>query len=57
MASPVITIQRREQVSVLADLMLRTTHSGFPVVKTTKYGDNCFHGIISRYENSWCNGC
>ena len=41
MASPVITIQCREQVFVLADLILKSTHSGFPVVKTTKYGDNC----------------
>ncbi|XP_071176665.1 chloride channel protein C-like isoform X2 [Mytilus edulis] len=50
MASPVITIQRRELVTVLSNLLLNTTHSGFPIVKTTKYGDHCFLGIIGRLE-------
>lgn len=49
MSSPVVTIQPRELVSVLAKLLVDTSHGGFPVVKKNAAdGEEHFYGLITR---------
>ncbi|KAK3604540.1 hypothetical protein CHS0354_000361 [Potamilus streckersoni] len=50
MASPVITIQTKELVQVLSNLLLNTTHGGFPVVMKGNGDEEYFYGLITRLE-------
>ncbi|KAL3858585.1 hypothetical protein ACJMK2_008857 [Sinanodonta woodiana] len=50
MASPVITIQTKELVQVLSNLLLNTTHGGFPVVMKGHGEEEYFYGLITRLE-------
>jgi len=49
MHSPVITITSRQSLYSLAQLLLDTTHSGFPVIEINREtGDEVVYGLISR---------
>ncbi|XP_041376140.1 chloride channel protein C-like [Gigantopelta aegis] len=50
MSTPVVTINRIAEVSLLADLLLSTTHGGFPVVKKDRNGEDVFYALITRLE-------
>ncbi|KAJ8303302.1 hypothetical protein KUTeg_019698 [Tegillarca granosa] len=50
MSSPVITIRTKEMVSVLSKLLLETAHGGFPVIRKSTHGEDCFYGTITRME-------
>ncbi|KAH3778781.1 H(+)/Cl(-) exchange transporter 6-like isoform X2 [Dreissena polymorpha] len=50
MAHPVITLKCIEMVTVLSDLLLNTSHGGFPVVKRGKDNEQHFFGLITRLE-------
>ncbi|KAL8619446.1 hypothetical protein ACOMHN_011797 [Nucella lapillus] len=50
MSSPVDTIREVEGVRHLAQLVLNTTHGGFPVVRKTDSGHRVFVGCITRLE-------
>jgi len=50
MSSPVVTIQTRELVTVLAKLLVDTSHGGFPIIKKNNNDeDEHFYGLITRY--------
>lgn len=49
MSHPVITVQIQEYVQTLAQLMLDTTHGGFPVIRKGETDeDEHFYGMITR---------
>ena len=48
MSSPVVTVHQVESVSSLANVLLTTSHGGFPVVRECN-GENVFYGLITRY--------
>ena len=48
MATPVVTVHRIAEVSLLADILLSTAHGGFPVVKKDRNGEDVFYGLITR---------
>ncbi|KAK7115171.1 chloride channel protein C-like isoform X2 [Littorina saxatilis] len=50
MSSPVDTVREIESVQHLAELLLHTSHGGFPVVRKTSSGHRVFVGIITRME-------
>jgi len=49
MTSPVETIESREKVSKICNLLLKTTFGGFPVVKQSEQGE-IYEGLITRME-------
>ena len=48
MSSPVDTVLEIEKVQHLAELLLCTSHGGFPVVRKTASGHHVFVGLITR---------
>ena len=49
MRSPVITITSQESLYLLAQILLDTTHNGFPVVDINHdTGDEVVYGLITR---------
>ena len=51
MASPVHVLHCKESVSTIAQLLLDTTHGGFPVVRFgSGLHTNQFIGLITRYN-------
>lgn len=48
MSFPVMTLHDKEQVRKLADILLHTSHGGFPVVRQIESGLKVFLGIITR---------
>ncbi|XP_078688574.1 chloride channel protein C-like isoform X1 [Branchiostoma floridae x Branchiostoma belcheri] len=53
MAAPPCVISTRESVANLAHLLLDTPHGGFPVVHSSREGqDKTFYGMITRIELS-----
>lgn len=50
MASPVYTVSEIENVRHLAELLLHTSHGGFPVVRKTEAAHFVFVGLITRLE-------
>jgi len=53
MSTPVNTLSRCENISKLCNLLLTTTHGGFPVVVESENG-SVFNGIVTRFINSFC---
>ena len=49
MTSPVVTIESREKVSKVCNLLLKTTFGGFPVVKQSEKGE-IYEGLITRLD-------
>ena len=49
MSHPVITVQTKELVQVLSNLLLNTTHGGFPVILKGEDDEEHFFGVITRY--------
>ena len=39
-----------ENVAILADLLLTTSHGGYPVVQQADNGTEVFAGLVSRFE-------
>ncbi|XP_048253453.1 chloride channel protein C-like [Haliotis rufescens] len=50
MSTPVVRVHQVESVFVIADLLLTTTHGGYPVVKMDRHGQEIFYGLITRLE-------
>ena len=48
MSHPVITIEKTELVHVLSNLLLNTTHGGFPVIVKGEDDEEHFFGVITR---------
>ena len=48
MSFPVDTVREIESVPHLADLLLHTSHGGFPVIRKTPDGHRVFVGTITR---------
>jgi len=50
MAQPPVVVHIRENIMVLADLLLNTNHGGFPVVRrASSGGSEVYFGSINRY--------
>jgi len=48
MSSNVVTFDDRENVKNIAEVLLNTTHSGFPVLGKSNKGHQVFVGTITR---------
>lgn len=49
MRSPVLTLMSRQSLHLLAQILLDTPHSGFPVIETNQEtGDEVAYGLITR---------
>ena len=48
MSHPVITIQTKELIQVLSNLLVNTTHGGFPVILKGVDDEEHFFGVITR---------
>ena len=48
MSHPVITVEKTELVHVLSNLLLNTSHGGFPVIVKGEDEEEHFFGVITR---------